>query len=109
MVTVDVLAAVICFSGACHPALVGPETPRGTFRLERLEVRVPKQFGGDVLMFKETQQDVFAVHRTWPGRERKYELTADRRRIITLGCINVTPEIYEELKKCCTGSEITIQ
>jgi hypothetical protein len=108
MVTVDILAALICFSGACHPALVGKETPKGVYRLELLRVVTPVQFGGSVLAFKETQHDIFAIHRTWPGRENRYVMPAEKR-VMTLGCINVEPQVYEALVACCTGVELKIE
>ena len=109
MVLVDLAAAVICFSGTCYPALVGNETPRGEFVLEQIEVRSPKQYGGDILKFKETKRYIFAVHRTWPGREGRYEQAPYQRRTITLGCINVEPEVYAALVDCCNGVKLVIQ
>ena len=109
MVTVDIIAAVICFNSLCYPALIGPDTPPGTFKLEQLIVKSPRGYGGDVLVFKETERDIFAVHRTWPGREKKYDLEPSRRRLITLGCINVEPHVYEELLKCCVGATLQIK
>lgn len=108
-VVVDLAAAVICFAGACHPALVGDTTPKGEFLLERIEVPVPKQYGGEVMMFKETKHEIFAVHRTWPGRERKYSGTPEQRRIVTNGCINVEPEVYRALIECCNGVKMVIK
>lgn len=108
MVIVDVLAAVICFNGMCHPALIGTTTPRGTYQLE-LTRTVQPNYGGTVLLFKDGPRYWYAVHRTWPGREQKYSLSPDQRRKITNGCINVEPAIYRALVDCCNGAEIVIQ
>lgn len=109
MVTVDVLAAVICFMGSCYPALVGKETPRGEFRLVEISmVGLPAALGKTVLSFKETKTDIFAVHKTWPGREQRYSHPPSKR-LMTLGCINVEPHVYEKLENCCIGARIQIK
>ena len=107
-VLVDIAAAVICFGGICHPALIGTTTPRGEYTLELVQTKQPN-YGGTILKFKETKSYIFAVHRTWPGREAKYILASDQRRRITKGCINVEPAIYRALVECCSGASITIQ
>lgn len=98
---VSLTAATICFSGQCHHALVGKETPIGTFPLVHRPVRA-KGYGGDVLQFKETDKYIYAVHRVWLGNPAQRRLERLRgpaagRRNVTAGCINVAPEVYDAL------------
>lgn len=102
LVTVSLTAAVICFAGQCHNALVGKDTPTGTFQLAQ---RYTSQagYGGDVLQYKETATAVFAVHRVYtlaPRQRRPQRLAspvvADRQGV-TGGCINVAPAVYDAL------------
>jgi hypothetical protein len=112
-VIVHLATALICFSGQCHPALVGPKTPVGTFQLQDRRVAVPG-YGGDVLAFAQDATGVFAIHRVWlrrPAERRYYRLTqgtTEERRTITNGCINVMPDIYEELISCCSRGKVTV-
>jgi hypothetical protein len=112
-VLVDVAAAVICFAAACHPVLVGPETPRGEFRLTHYATSVPG-YGGDILSFKETGKYIYTIHRVIdvPGQQRPTRLknpSAEQRNRITGGCINVEPEVYDELVECCSESKLIIR
>lgn len=112
-ILVDVAAALICFAATCHPALVGVETPRGEFQLTHYTTPDPG-YGGDILSFKETSNDLYAIHRVIdvPGQQRLARLKspdAERRNTITGGCINVEPVVYEELVKCCYASKLVIR
>ena len=112
-VFVDVAAALICFASACYPMLVGIDTPRGEFQLTHYSTPEPA-YGGDLLAFKETKGDLFAIHRVInvPGQERLARLKspdAKRRNRITGGCINVEPVVYDELVRCCYASKLTIK
>lgn len=108
-VIVDLTLAVICFLGQCHNALVGPDTPVGTFPIVHATTDLPG-YGGDVLVFKEDSKYVYAIHRVWllkPSQRRAQRLASNnvsQRVTITNGCINVDPEVYEQLKACteCT-------
>ena len=99
IVTVFLASALICTATDCYPALVGKDTPIGEFPLNRRYVEA-KGYGGDVLQFKETRRDIFAIHRVWlgnPKQRRQQRLTsgdAAARRFVTNGCINVMPEVY---------------
>ncbi|WP_231752925.1 hypothetical protein, partial [Burkholderia sp. TSV86] len=64
MITVHLAAALICFSGRCHPALVGADTPRGTYPIVHAATREPG-YGGDVLAFARDAHGVYAIHRVW--------------------------------------------
>jgi hypothetical protein len=103
IITVSLSAAVLCIAEACFPALLGAETPTGTFPLQQRIVS-SEGYGGDVMQFAETPSAWFAVHRPWLGRpseRRMQRLTAgdaSQRRHITGGCINVLPHVYERLK-----------
>jgi len=113
-VVVSLALATICFLGQCHPALVGETTPQGEYRLSQRRVVSPG-YGGDVLSFKENSTDLFAIHRLWTGApaqrraERLASPLAARRRGVTGGCINVSPEIYDQLVDCCSTSELVIR
>ena len=95
-------SALLCLDTQCFPVLVGKDTPTGTFALHRRYVETPG-YGGDVLQFLETDTEVFAIHRVWLGRpgERRAEIlahgSARARRTVTMGCINVSPQVYERL------------
>ena len=114
MVFVDLAAAVICFAGSCYPALIGANTPVGEYQIEQRATSSPG-YGGDVLMFKEDVHMVYAVHRviTFNQRQRRIErLQLDlpaQARIITDGCINVMPEVYDKLVDCCVNDQLTIK
>lgn len=113
MVTVDIAAAVICIASQCFPILTGSDTPRGDFTLQHRYVLSPG-YGGDVLQFKESDTHVYAVHRVWMGNpeQRRLERLANpdpRQRRITQGCINVAPEVYDQLVACCVGKPISIR
>lgn len=113
MIIVDVALATICFLGSCYPALVGKETPRGEFPLINRIVLSPG-YGGDVLQFKETEIDVYSIHRVWLGNPAQYRLKRlnsknIKNRIITDGCINVDSEVYEKLKSCCSADLLLVR
>ena len=112
-VLVNLAAAIICFAGTCHPVLVGPETPRGEFQVIHYATPI-KIYKGDFLAFKETSDALFTIHRVVnvPGQQRLGRLKSPdvkRRTGITGGCINVEPEVYEELVKCCYASRLIIE
>ena len=113
MVVVSLAAATICFLNACYPALVGHSTPSGSFTLQVRET-AQDGYGGDVLQFHDTGSEVYAVHRVWllrPAQRRAERLagTDPAQRLITSGCINVSNEVYEKLKKCCVATTLIIQ
>lgn len=112
MITVSLAAAVICFMNHCYPALIGTQTPVGTYTMIR---RYTEQsgYGGDVLQFHETDNSVYAVHRVWTQnlteqREKRLAHGSVRDRIITGGCINVSYEVYSKLLECCVSEKIII-
>lgn len=112
-IIVDLAAAMICFAATCHPVLVGPATPRGEFQLTHYKTPI-KIYKGDFLSFKETSDSLYTIHRVVNvrGQERLARLKSPdvkRRTGITGGCINVEPDVYEELVKCCTGSKLIIK
>jgi hypothetical protein len=112
-VIVDVAAAIICFASTCHPALVGKDTPKGEFQLTHYSTKDPG-YGGDILVFKETETELFAIHRVLdlPGQQRLARLRspyAEHRITITAGCVNIDPVVYEELVNCCYKSKVIIK
>jgi uncharacterized membrane protein len=108
MVALIILSsALICFQGQCHHALVGSDTPTGVFSVVHMLTDQPG-YGGDVLVFAQTKTTVFAIHRVWlriPTQHRAERLASDdpiERKTVTRGCINVAPDIYDELQDLTT-------
>lgn len=101
-VTVFVAKALICFAGQCHPALVGHDTIPGTYDMSILYTQ-QRGYGGDVLMYDSDDRSWNAIHSTYtldPRREREelYLNTSAAERTVTAGCVNVEPEIYQDLR-----------
>lgn len=117
MVFINVALATICFNGACYPALVGNDTPKGTFQLTQMPINEKRQpgYGTDVLKFKENDTEWWAIHRVWllkPEQRRMERLNSgnvEDRTHVTAGCVNVMPEVYEKLKSCCSSDKLTIE
>lgn len=97
LVEVFLSTALICFAGECYPTLVGSQTKVGDYELRAMTVRDPR-YGGVILVFEETRDTLYAIHRTWPGRERLYANASVYRRSVTGGCINVQPEVFDYLR-----------
>jgi hypothetical protein len=113
-VVVHVATALICWTNQCAPALVGPKTPVGEFHIQHRRTTAPG-YGGDVLAFAEDDQGVYAIHRVWllrPSQRRLWRLTegsAQDRKSVSDGCVNVMPEVYEQLLNCCSRSKLLIE
>ena len=112
-VFVDIAFATICFASSCYPVLVGVETPRGEFQLQHYSTLTPG-YGGDLLVFKDTGDSVFAIHRVLdiPGEQRIARLRSPyprHRTMVTAGCVNVDPETYKLLMDCCYSSKVIIK
>jgi len=112
-VLVDIAAAIICFAGTCHNALVGYDTPRGEYTLAPYSIIDPR-YGGDLLVFKHDENGVYAIHRVLdiPGQQRIARLRspyAQHRVTVTAGCVNIEPEVYQELMDCCSTSKVIIK
>ena len=109
--TVFLATALLCIGDQCYPALVGKDTPIGSFPIVRRYVQA-KGYGGDVLQFADTPTGILAIHRVWLGRpsERRAERLAGNdaqdRRLVTNGCINVMPEVYERI---LTATDVEIR
>jgi hypothetical protein len=114
MVVVSLAMASICFAGECHPALVGNNTPAGTFTLSHQSIDSPG-YGGDLLVFHENRSYLWAIHRVYtlkPQERREERLRSsppERRRSVTHGCINVMPEVYDKLIDCCSRDLLVIR
>lgn len=71
-------------------------------------------YGGDVIQFYETETAVYAIHRLWrlnPKQRRELRIKDPdaKNHVITMGCINLDPEVYEKLKSCCTIDTLVIE
>jgi hypothetical protein len=113
MITVDLATAVICFAAQCFPALVGADTPKGTWTLTP-RIVLSEGYGGDVLQVHETGDKVYAIHRVWLGRpaerrEHRLRSGTNHRVGVTAGCINVDPTVYGHLKACCLDQPLIIK
>lgn len=113
MVIVDLAAATICFLGSCHPMLYGNDTPIGEFEITQ-RITQTAGYGGDVLQFYETADGVYSIHRLWklnPKQHRELRIKSlnPKDHLITNGCINVEPEVYEELVDCCSNDKLLIK
>ncbi len=120
-IIVDISLATLCIIGSgdnpqpdrCYPVLIGADTPRGEYQLQQRLIDSPG-YGGDILQFKEEELYLFAIHRVWLGRpwEKRLERLRNpnpKMRRITMGCINVEPEVYEEIVDCCSNATLTIK
>lgn len=113
MIVVSLALATICFTGECHPVLVGSNTPAGTFTLTRQAIEEPG-YGGDLLVFQESRAHLWAIHRVYTLNpqerrvERLHSSHPEQRRAITKGCINVMPEVYRRLVDCCSKDVLVI-
>lgn len=109
MIEVLTALAVICFNSQCYSVLIGKDTPPGIYQLE--QYRAPSVYGGDVLVFKETETEVFAIHRTVNPKVRSslYKQDATRRKNVSGGCINVEPSVYSALISCCKNKLLVIR
>lgn len=106
-IVVLLASALLCISDQCYPALVGKDTPIGTFPLIRRYI-LTKGYGGDVLQFSSTESGILAIHRVWLGRPEEHRAerlatgNSERRRFVTNGCINVVPDVYDMLQTAQT-------
>jgi hypothetical protein len=112
-IVIDVAMALICFASQCYPALVGVETPKGEFQLQHYSTSLPN-YGGDILMFSERGDGVYAIHRVLdlPNQQRLARLRSPyprHRNMITSGCVNVDNEVYDKVVDCCSNSKVTIK
>ena len=114
MVIINLTLAVICFGSnmECHPILYGAKTPSGEFEMI-LRVTPQVGYGGDVIQFHADEKQIYAIHRLWtrsPQQQREERISsADiSRRKISAGCINVMPEVYEQLKACCVNEPLKV-
>lgn len=117
MVLVDLALALICFTHndvyACHPILYGKDTPVGEYQLVQRLTEDPG-YGGAVLQFLDTPNIVYVIHRTWtlnPKQKREERLKSPnvKDRIITKGCINVEPKVFDALVECCSNDTLVIK
>lgn len=116
-VLVTLALATICFTSQninhCYPILLGKNTPIGKFQIIRRYTDDPG-YGGDVLQFYEDNHQVYAIHRVWllkPQQRRLERLDSNNieDHLITNGCINIKPEVYEELVNCCSNDELIVK
>jgi len=88
-------------------------TPVGEYTL-RKRITADPGYGGDVLQFHETHDEVYAIHRVWllnPKQKRAERLRSNniQDRYISSGCINVDPAVYDRLMDCCSSTQLIIK
>ena len=109
--TILLYSALICFQGHCYHALVGKSTPTGVFTVVHKTTGDPG-YGGDILEFDETEDRAYAIHRIWllNAKQHRAERLASgdpaQRRDVTNGCVNVSPEVYNQLKDTLIQVEV---
>lgn len=110
-VLIDLSVGVICFMSNCYPILFGDSTPTGEFDLKHF--KASQFYGGDILVFQETADSLFAIHRVIdvPGQDRLNRIKDPNisQRKITGGCINVDEVVYSELIECCSTSKLVVK
>jgi hypothetical protein len=73
-VVIGLALATICFSGQCHPALIGQQTPTGVFPQGHARVLDPV-YGGDVLAYaRRSDGRPLAIHRAWLEQPKQRRL-----------------------------------
>lgn len=97
----------------CYPVLIGDATPTGTFTLIERVTDQPG-YGGNVLQFYETDSIVYSIHRLWllnpeQHRQQRINSTDPRDRVITKGCVNVEPKVFDMLRQCCINQQLRIE
>lgn len=118
-IIVSISLATICFIyqgiEECHPVLLGKNisTPKGEYTLVK-RITADPGYGGDVLQFHETKDEVYAIHRVWllnPKQKRLERLKSKnvQDRYISSGCINVDSAVYDRLKDCCSNTQLIIR
>lgn len=113
LVTLKLATAMLCFMDTCYPALIGVDTAPGTYQLI-LRKTMSEGYGGDVIKYRETDSIVYAIHRLWTAnpeqhREERIKSPLVKDRVITKGCINIEPVVYEKLKDCCSNATLVIE
>lgn len=116
-VIISIALATMCFTNSvgvseCHPVLIGNNTVPGSYNLVERRVLSPG-YGGNVLKYRETETSIYSIHRTWLGKpsQRRLERLASPNpsyRVITEGCINVEPAVFDRLVDCCSNSQLEI-
>lgn len=112
VVLVKLAAALICFKGQCYPALIGSKTPTGTYTLIPYYTN-QKGYDGEVLAFAQDKNGIYAIHRVWvldkwQHRMRRITSGNAEERVITDGCINVLPVVFEKLLRCCSFDKLVV-
>lgn len=68
-----------------------------------------------MLGFARDDSGIYAIHRVWTQKGRQERLwrllhgQAHDRRFVTEGCVNVTPDVYEELVMCCSRLQLVVE
>lgn len=115
-IVIHLAAALACWAGQCHPALVGRpghQTPTGVYRAVLRTTNEPG-YGGRVFVFAERGDVRYSIHQTWalhPDERRKWRLaygTPDQRHI-SMGCVNVAPWLFDQLADRSTVWRVRIE
>ena len=109
MIKVIISKALLCIAHVgCYPVLIGHNTPVGDYTMTHviLENSGKRE---DVLMIKESSPGrIIAIH-TPPSDNRKRLLSNHSTEKVTLGCINVTEELFNYLVVNYNGTNIKIE
>lgn len=100
-VVVSLALANICFDGQCHPALIGRDTPTGEYAVRKFMVPDNKLYQDGLLVFHETTDAYYAIHKTIPTKDRlrRMKEPPTSRVNVTGGCINIDASTYQALSE----------
>lgn len=101
---VSLALATACIGDTCFPVIVGRNTPVGQFSTYYAKTN---QYGysGEVLVFKETNTKIFAIHKPYSSPSRPNYRTnillngSVSERKISNGCINIPTDIFDKNKQ----------
>lgn len=109
MIEVIISKALLCISAVgCYPVLIGNNTPIGTYAMTHVILENGNN-REDVLMIKESGPNrIIAIHRP-PNANRIKLLDEQSHDKVTMGCINVTSDLYDYLVVIGSDKQITIR
>ena len=108
MITIIISKALLCISHiGCYPVLIGYNTPIGEYNIQHVIVENNNK-REDVLMIKESSPGrIVAIHVT-PNSKREMLLDEQSKEKVTMGCVNVSKELFDYLVNNYNGDTIKI-
>lgn len=108
MIKIIISKALLCISHiGCYPVLIGHNTPIGEYNITHVVVENSGK-REDVLMIKESSPGrIIAIH-TVPNEKRERLLEQQSTDKVTMGCVNVSKELFDYLVNNYNGDTIKI-